>query len=412
MRRRATVFGDVVAVKVPADKTAEAARIAEVQMLGVRFEKRPVNDLTRVITRISRDDDQLVPPQSHYPTSSNFLTGAGVLVAVADTGVDAGHPDLAGRIVPGSYYGRGPDYDGHGTHVVGTFIGDGAASLSVSAPPLGSRNECELFGHGAQRAGLCAGPSSARIRILQRNTVLKGALISNNSWGFGGDNDYDIFAAIYDSGVRDSTPGITGEQEVAYVFAAGNDGAGGNDGLNGIPGSIVSPATGKNVITVGGSDLPRHITNGAYRCTTITNLTSTNVVCETNFPWAGMTDTNNQVATFSSRGNVGIGLEGLFGRFKPDVVAPGAMVVSARSRDYLEPDGETNTFPFQYNNLSIAVNTTNLFALVIPPNAIRFEILTVTNSLSPTNLTLLIGADYNPAVVPTQHRAIERTHSF
>ena len=36
-----------------------------------------------------------------------------------------------------------------------------------------------------------------------------------------------------------------------------------------------------------------------------------------------MTDSSDQVAAFSSRGNVGIGIEGEFGRFKPDVVAPG-----------------------------------------------------------------------------------------
>ncbi len=59
-----------------------------------------------------------------------------------------------------------------------------------------------------------------------------------------------------------------------------------------------------------------------------------------------MTDTNNQVAPYSSRGNVGIGIEGVFGRFKPDVIAPGSMLVSTRSQDYLEPDGTTNTFPF------------------------------------------------------------------
>ena len=87
---------------------------------------------------------------------------------------------------------------------------------------------------------------------LQRETALRGALISNNSWGFGGDNDYDIFAASYDAAVRDSLPGVTGEQEVAYVFASGNEGGGSEDGLGGIPGSVISPATGKNVITVGG----------------------------------------------------------------------------------------------------------------------------------------------------------------
>ena len=49
-------------------------------------------------------------------------------------------------------------------------------------------------------------------------------------------------------------------------------------------------------------------------------------------PFLGVTDSLNEVASFSSRGNVGIGREGDFGRFKPDVVAPGTFVISARSQ--------------------------------------------------------------------------------
>ena len=62
---------------------------------------------------------------------------------------------------------------------------------------------------------------------LQQGAALTNALNSNNSWGFPDSNDYDIFAASYDAAVRDSLPGVTGEQEVAYVFAAGNSGGGG-----------------------------------------------------------------------------------------------------------------------------------------------------------------------------------------
>ena len=182
---QATVFGDVYAVRVPADRTAEAAQVPEVQMLGVRYEKRPVNDLTRALTRISTNilpsaNVPIVrPPESHYQTASNFLTGAGVLVAVADTGVDDLHPDLTGRIEAGSY---GPDYDGHGTHVVGTFIGDGAASLTVSAPPSGSLTNA-IFSGMAPRARAFVQDLRLADSDLQRNTALRGALISNNSWG-------------------------------------------------------------------------------------------------------------------------------------------------------------------------------------------------------------------------------------
>ena len=95
---QATVFGEVYGMRVPADRTAQAAQVPEVQMLGVRFAKRPVNDLTRVLTRISTNAPITRPPESHYQSASNFLTGAGVVVAVADTGVDDLHPDLVGGL--------------------------------------------------------------------------------------------------------------------------------------------------------------------------------------------------------------------------------------------------------------------------------------------------------------------------
>jgi subtilisin-like proprotein convertase family protein len=392
LRTEPTPLGEVLVVKAPSDALASIAQVQSVQLVGVHAEKKPVNDLSRVKLRVSRDP-AMAPPASHYaaPSATDYLTGNGVLVMVADTGVDGNHPDLNGRV-----FGLTTDFDGHGTHVVGSLLGNGAQSGTVGGD--GTNSLARGSTNGANFAGMAPlarafvqdliGPDSE----LQKNAALTNALISNNSWGYEV-NDYDIFAASYDAAVRDSLPGVTGEQEVAYVFAAGNDGGGSGDGLNGIAGSILSPATAKNVITVGATDQARFISNLVARACTVDPVSGA-VNCQTNQPWMGETDSDNEMAGFSSRGNVGIGVEGPFGRFKPDVVAPGSMVLSTRSGDYTEPEGETNTFVFRYNSVPIAFNTTNLYSLDIPRGAIEATIFTLPNSSSqPTNFSLVIGAE-------------------
>ncbi|MGO1167133.1 MAG: S8 family peptidase [Janibacter sp.] len=84
-------------------------------------------------------------------------TGEGATVAVIDTGVDLGHPDLQGQLVPGADFvcgegvtgscgdgswkgqdGVGQETDSHGTHVAGTIAavadnGEGVAGVAPDA---------------------------------------------------------------------------------------------------------------------------------------------------------------------------------------------------------------------------------------------------------------------------------------
>ena len=151
-------------------------------------------------------------------------------------------------------------------------------------------------------------PGPASDSYLQETAARTNAFISNNSWHYANDNAYDLAAARYDAAVRDALPGVPGSQPLLFVFGAGNAGNGADDGSGGDPDSIQSPATAKNVITVGAIEQPRAITNQVWQCTTVNGTN----VCQTNQPWLGLTDTNNEVAAFSSRGNVGVGIEGAF----------------------------------------------------------------------------------------------------
>ncbi|MDY7090969.1 MAG: S8 family serine peptidase, partial [Actinomycetota bacterium] len=73
-------------------------------------------------------------------------TGAGVTVAVIDSGVDSSHPDLAGHVLPGGDFitgteGAAVDPHGHGTHVAGTIAaltgnGEGIAGMAPDAQIL------------------------------------------------------------------------------------------------------------------------------------------------------------------------------------------------------------------------------------------------------------------------------------
>jgi subtilisin-like proprotein convertase family protein len=365
-------FGEQILVQPRAGTLASFAQLPEVQIVEPWTPRVAANDLTRVTLGVAEDTK----------AAGNYLglSGANEWVNLNDIGVDASHPALQGRVFFEGTNGN-VDFDGHGTHVAASIAGNKATSIfdHLDAIPDGStrtnyvvttdedgNSTTNFFIDGsltnadfrgiAYNAKLFVLPidytpdvnqpvtDSYLIETAARTNYYKlkrtnETLISNNSWNYANNAEYDSQAARFDAATRDALPEDTASQPVLYVFAAGNEGFGGEDGLGGEPGSIASPGTAKNVITVGALESPRFIAEALTNIEERVEIDDegqpqTNKVTNLVQIFRASTDSANEIASFSSRGNVGIGIEGASGRFKPDLVAPGTFIMSARSTNW------------------------------------------------------------------------------
>lgn len=216
--------------------------------------------------------DQSVPQVGAPQAWARGHDGSGVTVAVLDTGVDAGHPDLAGKITDSRSFVPGQevaDGHGHGTHVAATVAGSGA-------------------GAGGTYKGVAPGADLAIGKVLgdNGNGPFSG-VIEGMEWA-ANDVDADVISVSLGADATDGTDpvsqavnSLTESSGALFVIAAGNSGP--------RPQTVGTPGTADAALTV------------------------------------AAVDKSDALAGFSSRG------PRIDGGLKPDIAAPGVGIVAARA---------------------------------------------------------------------------------
>ena len=207
----------VVVVDVPPDRQAALA----VALLAAGIAARPPLPIHALL-------DDSVPLLRVPAVWAAGITGSGVRIAVVDTGIDATHPDLRGRIAERADFTGAGDADdvGHGTHVAGIAAGSGAVYRGT-APGATLVIAKALSADGGTEDAVLAAMSWASGRSVQvMNLSLGGAGAPRSPLG----REVDALAA----------------EGIVVCVAAGNAGPD--------RATIGSPGNARGALTVGAAD--------------------------------------------------------------------------------------------------------------------------------------------------------------
>ncbi|HEY8283679.1 MAG TPA: S8 family serine peptidase, partial [Chloroflexota bacterium] len=236
--------------------------------------------------------DSSLPLIDAHLAHQRGLTGKGVRVAIVDTGIDGNHPDLKGRVVAAANFSSDRDtldHMGHGTHVAGIVGGTGAASDGKYG---GVAPQAELL--NAKALNRSGGGTNSGILKAMEWAADQGARIESLSLGGGATNGTDPLSQAVNN--------ISAKKNVLFVIAAGNSGQRSGNGR-----LVSTPGAADAALTVGAIDKSKNL------------------------------------APFSSRGP-------RLGDFalKPDIVAPGVNITSARA------NGSDGNWYVAYSGTSMA----------------------------------------------------------
>jgi len=225
--------------------------------------------------------DRSVPRIGAPAAWSAGYDGAGVTVAVLDSGIDSTHPDLAGKVLARQNFVSGEEDDldraGHGTHVASTIAGTGAAS-------------------GGRLKGVAPGATLLDGKVCTVDYCPESAILAGMQWAAAGQKARIVNVSIGGSDSPELDPIEQAVNELSarygtlFVIAAGNDFG---------DATVNSPGSADAALTV------------------------------------GAVDGDDRLADFSSRGP----RRGDFA-LKPDLTAPGVDIDAALGKDSGGPAGE------------------------------------------------------------------------
>ncbi len=320
-------ISNVVTCRATSEAIRQIAQRTDVKAIDL-------DEMRKMIDERERENSVQVPGQpgtreitwnvSHVGAPSVWsqgYNGAGVLVAVIDTGVNYNHQDLQDHMwTHASYPYHGYDFvngdnnpmddDGHGTHCAGTVAGDGTAGSQTGVAPEATIMALKVL--DSSGSGTESGVWSAiQFAVAQGADVISMSLGWQHSWGVDRETWRDNFNNVLAAGM------------VASV-AAGNEG----DELSSYP-------IPDNVRTPGDCPPP-----WLHPDQTLTGGISS-VIC------VGATDSSDNLAYFSSLGpctwedisaygDYAYNSGSSMGIIRPDISAPGYNI---KSLDYANTSG-------------------------------------------------------------------------
>ncbi|OAG16712.1 subtilisin-like protease [Alternaria alternata] len=319
----------MVRIKAGAAALEQLAELDEVRVVHPVLERALFNNVARRV--LGFEEIQEREPM--------LYDGSGQTICVCDTGFDMGsttdvHDAFLERVKGLYSWGRPGnnetnDPDGHGTHVCGSVLGSGQHSSEGTvhgAAPAATLLVQSMFVRFNYATSSILGGYPQDLGQLFQQAYDAGARVHSNSWGTPMlpstriQRPYDTAAASIDKFVWD-------HQSMTIVFAAGNEGQ--DTDLNGTVNerSLGAEASAKNCITIGACesyrpDLTVAKSNAPYSYGTFwPDRYAKNPLRDDH-----LADNPEGVAAFSSRGPTAEN------RLKPDLIACGTAILSAKSR--------------------------------------------------------------------------------